>query len=325
MSKNAHARSGKTQRITESDLADGRIRIPSASKPLLPTEPRKIQINLKGNLLEVHWNPRTGPDRERSGVLSVSRDSLQQMVGPNEILPIVRTARGTVYVGDRGSKLRIAQWVNDRRDELNDTLTDRSPTLAHFLGGREPDWRSPLHKNSLRELSDDLWHEARLPLPDPIEDSFWPKGGPHWDGVAVLPGPHDTKGILLVEAKSHTKEVLSGCDATPASIRTIENSLREAKEYIGVPTDADWTKPYYQAANRLAFLYYLRARRSIPAWLFNVYFVGDSFEVDGAPQPCPPVEQGWTKTVRAMHAHLGLPGCHPLVHFTHDLFLPAKP
>jgi hypothetical protein len=320
------SRSGPTQRITGSDLADGRIRIPAATKELLPSESVDLDITLKGDRLSAHWNPRFGPDRERSGVLSTSRDALRRLVREDEVLTVVRTASGAIYVGDRGSKLRIAQWVNDAQPALNARLLKGSPTLQVFLDGNELEWVSPLFESDLRELSDDLWAKMDFPDPTPTADDFWPKGQPHWDAVARLEGRYGANGILLIEAKSHTNEVISSCGATAVQSRDkIDRALDEAKTYIGAPSTADWKSPYYQAANRFAFLYYLRARRNIPAWLFFVYFIGDAFEVEGVAQPCPSDEKGWTSVIDKMHQHLGLPACHPLTHFSHDVFLPAEP
>ena len=98
-----------------------------------------------------------------------------------------------------------------------------------------------------------------------------------WDGVARVPG-HQGDGVLLVEAKSHAGELKSGgTRATGSSRSTIDDALVETKAYLGVPPDGSWTGAYYQVANRLAYLYYLRVRREIPAWLCSIYFVGDSF------------------------------------------------
>ncbi len=103
----------------------------------------------------------------------------------------------------------------------------------------------------------------------------------------------------------------------------IHKSLAAAKRYAGAAEASDWMTGYYQAANRLAFLYYLRARRSIPTWLFFIYFIGDSFEVDGVPQQCPTNEAEWKPAIAAMHEALGLPACHPMTHFAREVFLPV--
>jgi hypothetical protein len=316
----------RTQRITGSDLDRGHIRIPAATKDLFPPNSGKLEIWLKGVRIEVAWNPRFGPDRDRSGVLSIPSKLLKTMVVENEVLHVSRSAPGVVYLGDRGSKLRIAQWVNKRQPDLNAQLLAESPTLRDFLEDRAPEWVSPLSSNDFRELSADMWTSLDLPRPTPFAESFWPARQPHWDAIARLPGRGEVSGVLLVEAKSHTNEVASHCTATSSdSIRRIEQAFDDAKRYLGVPSTVDWKQPHYQAANRLTFLYYLRARRNIPAWLYFIYFTGDAFEVEGVPQPCPANESGWAETIEGMHRALGLPQCHPLTHFAHEVFLSAEP
>lgn len=61
-----------TQCVTDADLAAGRIRIPVASKPALPPTKQYVTIVLRGQRMEVRWDPRTEP-RSRSGVLGIGR------------------------------------------------------------------------------------------------------------------------------------------------------------------------------------------------------------------------------------------------------------
>jgi len=70
-----------TQRVTEADLAAGRIRIPiGATKDLFPIEPGEIDIELAGRRITVRWDPRLGPDRERSGVIGLPKALLTDLV-----------------------------------------------------------------------------------------------------------------------------------------------------------------------------------------------------------------------------------------------------
>src|SRR5688572_27837198 len=107
--------------ITASDIASGRLRIPSSgsTKMLFPDEAGDVPIVLKGRALGTcRYDPRVGPDRKRSGVISIRRAVLAEVVREGEVLPVVRGHTGTIYVGDRGSKLRIAEWVNERGVDL---------------------------------------------------------------------------------------------------------------------------------------------------------------------------------------------------------------
>lgn len=78
-----------TQPVTAPDLAAGRIRIPVATKPALPGARTSVLLVLRGRELEVRWDPRNGPDRARSGVLSVGRATLAEAVSAGERLEVV--------------------------------------------------------------------------------------------------------------------------------------------------------------------------------------------------------------------------------------------
>src|SRR4051794_11098046 len=99
---------GQTQRITGADIAAGRIRIPISdrTKELLPRTKAEIPVVLKGRPIGTcRYDPRLGPDRERSGVLSVGSTTLTRLVREGERLQVVRNRAGVFYIGDRGSKL----------------------------------------------------------------------------------------------------------------------------------------------------------------------------------------------------------------------------
>ncbi|OBF48769.1 type II toxin-antitoxin system VapC family toxin [Mycolicibacterium monacense] len=85
-----------TQPVTAPDLAAGRIRIPVATKIALPGARTSILLVLRGRELEVRWDPRNGPDRARSGVLSVGRATLAEAVSPGERLEVVPHPDGRI-------------------------------------------------------------------------------------------------------------------------------------------------------------------------------------------------------------------------------------
>ena len=63
-----------TQRITGVDIAQGRVRIPSEAKGLLPERRVGIDIDFLGHRTRARWDPCLGSDRQRSGVIGVARD-----------------------------------------------------------------------------------------------------------------------------------------------------------------------------------------------------------------------------------------------------------
>jgi hypothetical protein len=95
--KVAPASSVHTQRITEGDIRRGIIRIPRATKALFPSEPMRVDVNLRGELKSCRWDPRFGPDQERSGVLGLGVKSMRTLVLEGERLS-VRRVGSTVHL-----------------------------------------------------------------------------------------------------------------------------------------------------------------------------------------------------------------------------------
>lgn len=86
----------RTQRVTRADLAAGRIRFPRPAKRFFPSERTSIEIVLRGQRLTGRYDPRTGPDREQSAVLSIGREALATLVSADEALRVSRGPAGIV-------------------------------------------------------------------------------------------------------------------------------------------------------------------------------------------------------------------------------------
>jgi len=100
--RQASSTSYRTQRVTEADLRAGQIRIPvsTPTKSLFPSERGNLTIVLRGKPLDARWDPRMGPDRERSGVIRVAdKETLRALVRPDEVLRVTVTADGNLTVG----------------------------------------------------------------------------------------------------------------------------------------------------------------------------------------------------------------------------------
>jgi hypothetical protein len=96
--------------------------------------------------------------------------------------------------------------------------------------------------------------------------------GPQWDAL----GCTSDGGVLLMEAKAHVGELVSRCEAVaPASLAKIEAAFDTTREALGATKSDEWMTRYYQYANRLAHLHFLRAH-GVNAQLVLVCFVGDS-------------------------------------------------
>lgn len=77
-----------SQRVTAKDIESGQIRFPAPAKRAFPREAGDIELELRGIPIKGRWNPRTGPDRERSGVLRVGRQVLEAHVRADEVLTV---------------------------------------------------------------------------------------------------------------------------------------------------------------------------------------------------------------------------------------------
>jgi hypothetical protein len=205
---------------------------------------------------------------------------------------------GAAYAG---SQLQLQLYVNERTQELNDELASEFPDLA----GASIEWRSPLTADHYAEY----WDEAFLDRVGCGEQigalkAFWPTGGPHWDGLAVVHRDGETRpGVLLVEGKSYPGELRGGgckAKAGSSSRKLIEEALGWTQQRLGVKgkTPADWCGPLYQTANRLAHLEWLRSR-AVRAWLAHVLFVDDPHK--------PTTASEWSLAAKETNKELGLP------------------
>lgn len=163
---------------------------------------------------------------------------------------------------------------------------------------------------------------------------FWPQRGtpPNWDAVGEVRINGENEW-LLVEAKANVEELRSNCGAKERGGRPlIRKRLHETRCYIlgrsvgpdFAPSEEDieaWLRGYYQYANRLAVLHFLR-KHGVKARLLFIYFYGDQHPV----ATCPPIEQDWSVPLEAMRNHLGIDEArNTLKPFIHKLYLPVCP
>ncbi len=167
---------------------------------------------------------------------------------------------------------RVAQQqVSRGSQKWIQLLVNRAPHLldravASHLSLQSTDkivWLSPLTEDKLAEYRDESFltklqaPQLRTPL-----SAFWPRQGPQWDAL----GRTSRGEPLLVEAKAHVPELLSGsCRAAGRSLTTVRAALDRVKRAVGSRADADWCTTYYQYTNRLAHLSFLRTLNRIPA------------------------------------------------------------
>jgi hypothetical protein len=177
----------------------------------------------------------------------------------------------------KGSQRWLQVAVNRRPAVIDEPLL----AAARLPRDTRITWLSPVESNGFLEYFDQsMCNRLEIQPREPLK-SFWPAGGPRWDGLARA----STGDVFLVEAKAHIGEMVSGASrASDASRAKIAESLRAVQREIAPGADeVDWTGRFYQYANRLAHLHFLRQQNGIPAHLVLVYFL-NATDVNGPTQ-----------------------------------------
>jgi len=194
---------------------------------------------------------------------------------------------------ETGSQKWLQLLVNERPELIDGRL---AAAIGLPAGGRIQ-WLSPLRQDEYAEYANQAFLD-RLGverLQRPLKE-FWPRGGPQWDGL----GRTVWGDLILVEAKAHVRELLSSVNAVSPRTRTrFLQSLSEVQEYIHAEPGHFWHSTFYQHANRLAHLHFLRKVNRRRAWLVQVCFVGDT-EMRG-----PETREEWLGAIRLRDMLLG--------------------
>jgi len=195
-----------------------------------------------------------------------------------------------------GSLKDIQVLVNEKSELLGRALSNR------FGVTEEIEWKSPLRNDDFAEYRDEdflsllgIGERLKTPLKD-----FWPPRGPQWDALGRT---KDT--VFLVEAKANIPELRSPPTKASQKARDkIISALDKTKRYMGIDDSFRWEAAYYQYANRIAHLHFLKTINGIDARLVFVYFIGDS-SVRG-----PASENEWRKAIGEAKMKLGIPERH---------------
>jgi hypothetical protein len=200
--------------------------------------------------------------------------------------------------GVRGSLRWIQRAINQSSEVLD------APILECLTGAHAIAWRSPLEADGFAEYRDDdfLGLVGLESLSGKLRN-FWPQRGPQWDALGVSDMGH----VLLVEAKAHIDELCSpGTDAGPLSRAKIEVALAATIAALEAAPRANWAEVFYQYANRLAHLHFLRSA-GVDAWLVLANFIGDT-DMSG------PVDaREWKAAYRVVDHVLGIKRRSPLM------------
>jgi hypothetical protein len=194
---------------------------------------------------------------------------------------------------------RSEHWFRLAVSDYTQMLNEKVRHAFGLAYEEQIEWLSPLRADDYAEYYDQDFldclgaHSPHVPL-----DRFWPSSGPRWDGLARTA----SKKYIMVEAKAYPAEAKTACRAKDgSSLALISASLEEAKRYFKADPDAVWQRPYYQYANRLAHLYFMRELNQLDAYLLFVNFA----DAPDVPSPCS--EEKWVRESAAIERALGLP------------------
>lgn len=152
--------------------------------------------------------------------------------------------------GKKGSKYWIQTLINlENGKNLTKSIQEIDSDIVSI------EWKSPLSNQNYKELKTNDIDDINKHILE-----FWPGNGPWWDGVGIATTDKEDV-IILVEAKAHTKETKSKCSAkSEVSIDKIKKALEytHSKLASNEYDEKVWLDEYYQLANRLAFLVYLK-------------------------------------------------------------------
>ena len=214
---------------------------------------------------------------------------------------------------ERGTKGSL-KWIQTLINQFPSILGKGIRTELS-LSVKNIEWLSPLISDDLAEYRDDDFLEL-LGLSDHTDKlhDFWPTRGPQWDALGRIPpsGPY-----LLVEAKANIPEVMSESQAkSEKSIRQIRESIHKTQVFLNCESSIDWMTGFYQYANRVAHLYFLRELCSIDAYLVFVYFLNDFTYI-------PTSKDEWRGAIQVQKQIMGLTR-HRLQNHIREVFIDVK-
>ena len=180
---------------------------------------------------------------------------------------------------NRGSRPRCVLLTDGSREQVAKRLT-RVVDRPEVVVSPKDCWQ-PRGKSDVREAQLDKESAAAL-LPQEMRKklkNWWlvrSASTPHWD-IASTCTVSGKPGLLLVEAKAHSKEMLKGekCSAKEPNRTRIECALTEANAGLGKLTGGSWQLSawrYYQLSNRFAWSWKL-AKLGVPTVLLYIGFL----------------------------------------------------
>ncbi len=208
--------------------------------------------------------------------------------------------------GTKGSLKWIKALINENSELLNrkiqDHIKDDLSLIEWVSPKKEDEFAEYRDKDFLKILGIEKYH---LKLSE-----FWPKRGPQWDALGKL----KNKYYFIVEAKANIPELISVSHAkSKNSITKIQNSITHTKQFLNATSGQNWLRGFYQYANRLCHLYFLRELCGENAYLIFVYFCNDYTHIST-------IREQWNGALK-LQKHLMSLNTHKLQNYVIDIFI----
>lgn len=232
--------------------------------------------------------------------------------GPGTDRVVMNQGRYPEEEAKKGSKKWIQELVN-LCPRLLDAHIQKEERCLQL--GKSISWRSPLGADGFAEYRDEGFLQLLgLQVHAQALGQFWPNGGPQWDALGI---EETAPRYFFVEAKANIPEIVSECQAqSPESIRLIESSLHRTQLFLGNNSFLPWSKGFYQYANRIAHLYFLREIAKVDAILVFVHFENDHTHI-------PTSHEAWQGALLLQKRLMGL-SRHKLQKFVQEVFIDVK-
>ncbi len=207
-----------------------------------------------------------------------------------------------------GSEWHLLRYLGYHRHYLTDKIISEVPAFQGF----KMVWKDVKFSNSTNLFNlENEYKGIDIYSSKSLTDEwtkYWPQTGnvQNWDSIIELSGK-DSDEYIFVESKAHLSEIQSNCGASSTSKAQIEKAFEETINYFGLKKAklSNWLSPYYQFANRLAFLHFLM-KNQIKAQLLFIYFYGDDAKNYNGNVICPQNKDGWKNDLTNMYSHLGI-------------------
>ena len=89
-----------TLNVTQADIAAGQVRVTREPKRALglPSVKTTLSVSLRGEKVTVPWDPRLGPDKERSGLIRLGKGNMVRLLGEASTIIIEKDATGLLVL-----------------------------------------------------------------------------------------------------------------------------------------------------------------------------------------------------------------------------------